>query len=154
MKEKLLKFNSGGIWTHNFWITTPRLARSPMCYPVHLRAGLFSWVIYFMGFPGGSEVKASACNAGDLGSIPGLGRSPEKEMATHSSVLAWRIPWTEESILYLVSIVYVSFPISQFFPPLPFLLWCPYICSPHLCLYFCFANKIIYTILLDSTYMH
>ena len=29
-----------------------------------------------MSFPGGSEVKASACNAGDLGSIPGLGRSP------------------------------------------------------------------------------
>ena len=29
-----------------------------------------------MGFPGGSEVKASACNAGDLGSIPGWGRSP------------------------------------------------------------------------------
>ena len=28
------------------------------------------------GFPGGSEVNASACNAGDLGSIPGLGRSP------------------------------------------------------------------------------
>ena len=31
------------------------------------------------GFPGGSEVKASACNAGDVGSIPGLGRSPGKE---------------------------------------------------------------------------
>ena len=30
----------------------------------------------FWGFPGGSEVKASACNVGDLGSIPGLGRSP------------------------------------------------------------------------------
>ena len=29
-----------------------------------------------MVFPGGSEVKVSACNAGDLGSIPGLGRSP------------------------------------------------------------------------------
>ena len=29
-----------------------------------------------LGFPGGSEGKASACNAGDLGSIPGLGRSP------------------------------------------------------------------------------
>ena len=29
-----------------------------------------------MGFPGGSEGKASACNAGDLGSIPELGRSP------------------------------------------------------------------------------
>ena len=36
------------------------------------------------------------CSAGDLGSIPGLGRSLEKEMATHSSILAWRIPWTEE----------------------------------------------------------
>ena len=40
--------------------------------------------------------KESACNAGDLGSIPELGRSLEKEMATCSSILAWRIPWTEE----------------------------------------------------------
>ena len=31
-------------------------------------------MIYIQGFPGGSEVKASACNARDLGSIPGLGR--------------------------------------------------------------------------------
>ena len=31
-----------------------------------------------MGFPGGSEVKVSAWNAGDLGLIPGLGRSPEE----------------------------------------------------------------------------
>ena len=47
------------------------------------------------GFPGGSEVKASAWNAGDPGSIPGSGRSPGKEMATHSSTLAWKIPWRE-----------------------------------------------------------
>ena len=32
-----------------------------------------------MGFPGGAEIKASACNVGDLGSIPGLGRSPGEE---------------------------------------------------------------------------
>ena len=32
-----------------------------------------------MGFPGGSDGKESACNAGDLGSIPGLGRSPGEE---------------------------------------------------------------------------
>ena len=89
-----------------------------------------------MGFPGGSDGKESACNAGDPGSIPGLGRSPaegtgyplqyscaslvaqlvknllamqetwvrflgledplEEEMVTHFSILAWRIPWTEE----------------------------------------------------------
>ena len=40
--------------------------------------------------------KESACNAGDPGSIPGPGRSPEGGMATHSGILAWRIPWTEE----------------------------------------------------------
>ena len=45
---------------------------------------------------GGSEVKASACNAGDLSSTPGSGRSLEMEMATRSSILAWRIPWMEE----------------------------------------------------------
>ena len=90
----------------------------------------------FKDFPGGSAGKESACNVGDLGFIPGLGRSPgegisyplqyscaslvtqlvknlpvmqetwaqslgwenplEKGMATHSSILAWRISWTEE----------------------------------------------------------
>ena len=88
------------------------------------------------GFPGDSDGKESAHNAGDQGSIPGSGRSPgegngnplqyswaslvaqmvknlsamqetwvqslgwedplEKGMTTHSSILAWRIPWTEE----------------------------------------------------------
>ena len=46
----------------------------------------------FLGFPDGSVTKESTCNAGDLGSIPGLGRSLEEGMATHSSILAWRIP--------------------------------------------------------------
>ena len=57
----------------------------------------------FLGFPDGSDSKSevSACNAEDLGSIPGFGRSLglddplEEGMATHSSILAWRIPWTE-----------------------------------------------------------
>ena len=48
------------------------------------------------GFLGSSNGKESACNAGDLDSISGLERSLEKEMATHSSILAWRIPWTEK----------------------------------------------------------
>ena len=50
------------------------LLKSPTC-------GTLSWQpsqinIAYLGFPGGSEVKMSACNAGDLGLIPGLGRSP------------------------------------------------------------------------------
>ena len=50
----------------------------------------------FLGFPGDSEGKESACSAGDLGLILGREDSLEKEMATHSIILAWRIPWTEE----------------------------------------------------------
>ena len=48
------------------------------------------------GLLGGSDGKESACNAGHPGSIPRLGRSLEKGLATHSSILAWRIPWTDE----------------------------------------------------------
>ena len=46
---------------------------------------------------------ASACNVGDLGLIPGSGRSPGEEMATYSSILAWRIPCTEEPQIRSVS---------------------------------------------------
>ena len=55
------------------------------------------------GFPGGSVIKNPIINSGPTGdtdSILGLGRSPGSEispgMATHSSILAWRIPWKEE----------------------------------------------------------
>ena len=77
-------------------------------YFVHLKC--------FMGFPDSSVGKESACNAGDLGSIPGSGRSTregigfsyfcfidyskafaEKAMAPHFSTLAWKTLWTEES---------------------------------------------------------
>ena len=46
--------------------------------------------------PGGSLVKNLPANAGDTHPIPGSGRSLEEEMATHSSILAWEIPWTKE----------------------------------------------------------
>ena len=41
-------------------------------------------------------VKNQPVNAGDAGSIPGQEDPLEEEMATHSSILAWEIPWTEE----------------------------------------------------------
>ena len=47
-------------------------------------------------FPGSSDGKAAAYNAGDLGSIPGLGRSPGEGNSNLLSILAWKIPWTEE----------------------------------------------------------
>ena len=55
---------------------------------------MLSWVVRIP--PVGPDGKESACNAGDLGSIPGSGRPLEEGMATHSSILVWRIPWTEE----------------------------------------------------------
>ena len=47
-------------------------------------------------FPGSSDGKESICNAGDWTQSLGWEDPLEKEMATHSSILAWRIPWREE----------------------------------------------------------
>jgi len=62
---------------------------------------LFVWLI--LGYSWTSQVMlvikslpANARDTGDVGLIPGLGRSLEEGMATHSSILAWRIWWTEE----------------------------------------------------------
>ena len=99
----------------------------------------------------------------------------EKEMATHSCVLAWRIPRTGEcsglpsmgshrvwhgwsalaaaaAAAHGMSSVLCQSQSPSSYPSFP--PWYPYIISQCLCLYFCFPNKIIYTILLDSTYIH
>ena len=49
-----------------------------------------------MDFPGSSDGKESACNVGDLGSVLGWEDPLYKGVASGSSILAWRIPWTEE----------------------------------------------------------
>ena len=49
--------------------------------------------------PGGSMVKNLSVNAGDVGLMSGQEDPLEKEMATHFSILAWEIPWTEEPLL-------------------------------------------------------
>ena len=64
-------------------------------YQILLFKGLFDRYLE-TDFPGGSDGKASVYNVGDLGSIPGSGRSPGGGMATHSTIFAWEIPWTEE----------------------------------------------------------
>ena len=73
--------------------------RAPINPKVSLR------IVYFKALSGikASQVAlvannppASAGDIRDAGSIPGLGRSPGEGQATHSSILAWRIPWTEQ----------------------------------------------------------
>ena len=54
------------------------------------------WFKERMSFPDGSDSKESACNVGDSGLIPGSGRPLEVDLTTHSSILAWMCPWTDE----------------------------------------------------------
>ena len=59
--------------------------------------GLHFWPFSLsLGFPGGSVVENLPANAGDTGLVPGWEDPLKEVMATHSSILAWRIPWTEE----------------------------------------------------------
>ena len=57
------------------------------------------WSHQFLGFPGGSDGKESACNAGDLGSIPGLGRSPGGEHGTPLQYSCLQNPHGQRSLV-------------------------------------------------------
>ena len=60
----------------------------------------FFFLINLMGLPVGTVVKNLPANAGDIrvvSPIPGLEISPGEEMATYSSILAWKMPWKEEA---------------------------------------------------------
>ena len=64
---------------------------------ISLYYNLWSSICVCVGFPGGSVVNNPPINAGDADSVLGRKKDPlEKEMATHSNILAWEIPWTRE----------------------------------------------------------
>ena len=67
-------------------------------FPQEFPSSLIATTHNFSGLPAGSDGKESACNVGDPGLIPGLGRYLvwERGMAIYSSIIAWRIPGTEE----------------------------------------------------------
>ena len=70
MNSRLLKQEEMHSWP------LPSLSCVASISALHKLGQSYSWVIGALGFPGGSGGKESTCNAGDLGSIPGLGRSP------------------------------------------------------------------------------
>ena len=72
------------------------LTRKPLTSPCRWRNRASARISNRPSFPGGSAVENPPASAGDAGSIPGSGRSLEDGMATHSSMLAWRMSWTEE----------------------------------------------------------
>ena len=61
-----------------------------------MRLHLIGSICLFRGLPRWVSSKESACNAGDTGSIPTLGRSPGEGNGNPLQFLAWEIPWTEE----------------------------------------------------------
>ena len=77
---------SGKTDTHQDFLRQIRIYGDPL----RKKSGGLRWL------SGKKKKKNSPANPGDLGPIPGLRRSLEEGMATHSSILAWRIPWTEE----------------------------------------------------------
>ena len=77
--------------------STPRTNWVPLILP-HIDWSLlqFTWIIVILGFPGGSVVKnLLQCRRWEFRSL-GQEDPLEKGMATHSSILAWEIPWTKE----------------------------------------------------------
>ena len=84
--------------SHSYMTTGKTIALTRRTFVSKVMSLLFNMLSRIdMGFPGGSDGKESACDAGDLGLIPRLGRSPGGGMAIHSSILAWRIPMDEEA---------------------------------------------------------
>ena len=61
------------------------------------------YIYVYMGYPGGSNGRESACNAKDPGLIPGSESSPEEGNGNHSSTVAWRIPWTRSLVVSMWS---------------------------------------------------
>ena len=87
------------------WCWTDQALFMGIWHPLQLSLGvtdtgllfIHSWSVddnfWLLRWLNGNE---STCQAGDEGSIPGWGKTLEKEMATYSNILAWEIPWTEE----------------------------------------------------------
>ena len=83
-----------GVWGR--MDTCIRMAESLCCPPETITTLLIGYSPKPRDFPGSSDGEASAYNAGDPGSIPGLERYPGEGNGNPLRILAWKIPWTEE----------------------------------------------------------
>ena len=94
-----LSIHISSSFTHSHRALSEVATHTPPPAPASLLLAAFTTftIIYkHLNFPGGSDGNESASNARDPGMIPGSEDPLENEMVTHSSILAWRIPWTEE----------------------------------------------------------
>ena len=107
LKQETFMFHSSGVWGQRSGYQHGQLlvralflvslnGREREKKTSYLLSLIIRALIPLWGFSGGSVVKNMPANAGDLGSILGWEDPLEREMATHSSTLAWEIAWTEE----------------------------------------------------------
>ena len=94
--QNMVKWNWKRIYILLFWYSVLYNFHVSHWCIVLPRPSNFSISILLLGLPDGSVVKNPPANEADKGSISGLKDPLEKEMATHCSILAWEIPWTEE----------------------------------------------------------
>ena len=86
-----------------FFGRTAAEAEAPILWPLDVKSQLIgkdpnAWKEAFPWWLSGKEFTCQSRRTGDVGLIPVSWRSLEEGMATHSSILAWRIPWSEEPI--------------------------------------------------------
>ena len=73
------------------------MIRKDIVEPIAQEADLAKTILFERASPGGSDGKQSTCQYRRPGFDAWVGKIPlEKDMTTHSNILAWRIPWTEE----------------------------------------------------------
>ena len=77
------------VWTYPYLEYSQGCIGSDLAPPLGRRLGLPWWL-------SGSQTACSAGDIGDVGLIPGSGRSPKEAMATPSSILVRKTPWTQE----------------------------------------------------------
>ena len=82
-----LRFTNGVLWSS--WTEAGLVSSNPKEQALVSSSGSYGFLRWFSN-------KESTCNTGDLGLIPGSERSPAEGKDTHSNILAWKIPWTEE----------------------------------------------------------
>ena len=92
--------DGGAWWAAVYGVAQSRTRLKRLSSSSHYKIFTSSLLLHesfeFGGFPSDSDCKEFSCNAGDLVSIPGSGRSLGKGVANYSILLVWRIPWTEE----------------------------------------------------------
>ena len=141
------------LYTHRSESESPSIVSNSLWPHGSLHAGRLEWV----AFPfsrGSSQLRdwtQVSCIAGGF-----FTSWAPREAHVYTYLLFFGLPshWGQQRALSRAIVWIYANPNLPIPPPQLPAPWYPYLCSLHMCFYFCFANKIIYIIFIDATYMH